>query len=84
MPNYTSNSYVGGSTVVDRRAALLSFPNNPLSTAGFNATKDVATMDAFLIAANGAYYTQTRLDSMLWNDKIFAMRNLAADSAGLP
>ncbi len=36
----------------------------------------VSALDAALQAANGAYYTTAKLDSMCANDKVFALRNI--------
>ena len=83
MAQYSLPSGTGFMNIVDRRAAVLNGPNNPSSTAFFNATKDLSTLDAALIAYNAAYYTQARLDGMLANDKVYALR-FQADSAGLP
>ena len=34
----------------------------------------VTTMDTRLIAIDATFYTQTRLDTMTYNDKVFAIR----------
>jgi hypothetical protein len=36
----------------------------------------IFALDTKLAALNGTYYTQTRLDSMTSNDKVFALRNM--------
>lgn len=84
MAQYSLPTGTGFGKLADRRAAALSVPNSPMSTAGFNATKDILAMDTYLLANNlGGYYTQARLDTMTANDKVSAIR-YQSDAAGLP
>jgi len=48
--------------------------NDVVTPAEFAATQDLRTLDAWLAAANAAYWTQTRLNQESINDKIFWLR----------
>lgn len=85
MADISVRSVVGGRAITDRRKAVppSTTPDNPVSSTTFNATKDVASMRTALAAANGAYYTATRLQSLTVTDMEFALRTIN-DAAGLP
>jgi hypothetical protein len=47
---------------------------SPVPAALFNATKDIPTMDAYLVATDGTYWTATRLlQESVW-DKLYWAR----------
>ena len=71
---------IGTLKVVDKRKAVDNV--NPLSTTSEAAAVSIATLDAQLTTYDAAYYTQAHLDSMTYNDKIYALR-FAYDSAGI-
>jgi len=48
--------------------------NDVVTPAEFAATQDLRTLDAWLAAANAAYWTETRLNQESINDKIFWLR----------
>lgn len=66
--------------VVDKRQVAGS-STNPL--AEFANTKDVTALRARLTALNAGYYTAARLDGMLENDMVYALRLNSADVAGI-
>ena len=74
------SSTIGGKHVVDKRN--IPDANNPMSAASTTAAASQATMDARLTALNGTYYTAAQLQTMNWNDKIYALR-LISESAGI-
>lgn len=74
MAFYTPGTHTGFGDIADSRDAVLSAPNNPLSSTLFNATKDVNSMRTQLTTLNGAYYTTARLDVMTANDMLYALR----------
>jgi len=80
MPNIDMLSGYGqGMIVTDRRWAAVDAAD-PVTPAEFAATQDIRTMDAYLAAANAAYWTATRLaQECIW-DKLFWIRSQASPS----
>ena len=73
-------SPIGGKNVIDKRN--VPDANNPMSAASTTAAVSQSTMDARLAALNGTYYTAAQLQSMNWNDKVYALR-LISEGAGI-
>jgi hypothetical protein len=67
--------------VIDKRRVPDSAAS-PLSVATFTASQSMATLDAALAAANGTYWTQSRLDATCQTDKLHALR-VVNDLAGV-
>lgn len=76
------NQNLGNLRVIDKRRVPDS-PNAALSTATFAAAQSNATLDAALIAQNGTYWTQARLDATAPSDKWHALRMGSSDVAGI-
>ena len=75
-------SYGQGMVITDRRWAPVD-AIDAVPTADFAATQDIRTMDAYLTAANAAYWTATRLaQESIW-DKLYYIRTTSQSGAGL-
>lgn len=75
MPNISmmGAAYGQDHIVTDRRWTPTDV-TDPVTTAEFAATQNIRTLDAYLAAANGTYWTTTRLNQECTNDKIFWLR----------
>jgi len=74
--------YGMGITVTDKRWTPTDVAS-PATAAEFAATQDTRTLDAWLAANNGTYWTATRLaQESIW-DKLFYLRSTVANNAGL-
>jgi hypothetical protein len=76
MPNIDmlGTSYGQGFVVTDRRWTPTDVADH-VTAAEFAGTQDIRTLDAWLTAANAAYWTATRLNQESLNDKIFWLRS---------
>ena len=79
-PQVTMSTNYGGTTINDRRWLPVD-QAAPISAATFAATQDIRTLDAYLAAANAAYWTSKRLEQESWWDKLFWVRSQAAVAA---
>lgn len=82
MATANLNVYVGSRRVIDKRRDALS-ASSPISAATYAAGQSMATLDAALVVQNGTYWTQARLDSSSYDDKLHALRMASSDAAGV-
>lgn len=81
MPNILMTTNYGGNVLTDRRFKPVD-QASPITAAEFAATQDMTKLDAYLAAANAAYWTATRLAQESWWDKLHWVR--CQTPAGLP
>lgn len=81
MATVQISSPLGQTRVVDKRNVYNSGAS-PISTTAWNASGDNNDLDTQLATLNGTYYTAAMLQTMTYNDKIYALR-VGYDSAGI-